>query len=139
MNIYSNMKTVTNYDYEKDSCLESNFGPTMTDDSEYETLQQILVRCLRGDFSRVVENLNDGFDENTDDDTVLGSMNIQDTTDYDISDKTRVDLEALEAQKSLKKDKLKKEDANASDKVARPKKTSEEAQSVAKQSEEPQA
>lgn len=97
-------KTILTYDHNVDSDKENFTQPSLTDPSEYEPLESLLMRCLRGDYSKVVEN-NDGFDEDASDDEILADLQPQDMESFDISDKTELDHLAANA---VKKEKEKK-------------------------------
>lgn len=97
-------RTILTYDPEKDAEKEVFTEPSLTDPSEYESLEQILMRCMRGDMSKVLDLSDEGFDDKATDEEIINGMNPQDMSDFDISDQTEINLKV---QESLKKEKEK--------------------------------
>lgn len=97
-------KSILTYDHNVDSDKENFTQPSLTDPSEYEPLESLLARCLRGDFSKVVSN-DGGFDENASDDEILADLQPQEMESFDISDRTELDHLMANA---VKKEKIKK-------------------------------
>lgn len=101
-------RTVLTYDPIKHAEFQKFTDPSLTDPSEYESLEQILARCMRGDMSKVLNLSNEGFDDKATDEEIINAMSPQDMSDFDISDKTEITIKAQESLESLNKEKIKK-------------------------------
>lgn len=125
-----NFITVNEYDYKKHSQCEVFCQPSLTDPSEYETLEQILEKCLRGQYS--IPKV-DGFEPDVSDDEILNSLSPQDSVDFDISDRTEIDFQKEMSLRNLKNG------AKAPKNEDSTKKTSEEGRNEENRSEDQQA
>lgn len=101
-------RTVLTYDPIKHAESQIFTEPSLTDPSEYESLEQILIRCMRGDMSKVLNLSNEGFDEKASDEEIINAMSPREMCDFDISDKTEITIKAQESLESLSKEKIKK-------------------------------
>lgn len=115
-------RTILTYDPIKHAEAQIFTEPSLTDPTEYESLEQILIRCMRGDMSRVVDMSNEGFDENATDDEIINAMSPQEHPNFDISDKTDINLKA---QQSLQKEKEKIEKGAKAPKTSKPEENKE--------------
>lgn len=101
-------RTILTYDPIKHAEPQVFTAPSLTDPSEYESLEEILIRCMRGDMSRVIQGNDEGFDEKASDEEIINAMSPREMHDFDISDKTEITIAAQESLESLSKEKNKK-------------------------------